>query len=325
MGRLDDMGTVDTDPREEPSEQETVALTKSQIERICDGHTVTQDGYAFCAGDPRYAEPLGVKTRCGRWERLSSGWIDDLTWGRNTIPRVILADEETEQADTDDETPVDTLTIDVDVDVEEAEAAIESLTETCERLTEQATAAAEAVGRLEDTVENLGQQTVYTTPWPEREGLSAEERGFDDRDYGTPAPSPDAVKARVVETPDQDPREQVDTDDGGNDGDDILPSGRWPDDTVIYPAEVVGEEFDPHGFVVMSDDDTHGMWTVADFASVDDPDRFEKDRGYWIDRWEIADDVLDARLRETPPRGDGSEAAVSNAGSLRTSEGDDGE
>ena len=77
----------------------------------------------------------------------------------------------------------------------------------------------------------------------------------------------------------------------------------WPDDTVIYPADQVGN-FRRDGVVLMSDTDMHRIsWSVDEFSKVDDPERFDREYGLWVDDVDIRDDVLDERLVDAPEPG----------------------
>lgn len=71
------------------------------------------------------------------------------------------------------------------------------------------------------------------------------------------------------------------------------------DDVVIYDAQDVGEFSE--GSVVMSNRDCFGLWSVSEFSRVENPARFEYDRGVWVQTVEINDVVLAERHQPVPP------------------------
>ena len=75
-----------------------------------------------------------------------------------------------------------------------------------------------------------------------------------------------------------------------------------PDETVIYPAQQVGD-FSDDGVVIMSDDPDFGMWDVSDFERVENPERFDKERGVWSFHEYVRDEVLDECLEDAPTVG----------------------
>lgn len=83
--------------------------------------------------------------------------------------------------------------------------------------------------------------------------------------------------------PDTTERPPIERNDGRVDVADMrYPTLVDPEEAVVYRGEEVGSF--TSDYIVMSDDDEFGAWNVDTFSSVDNSERFEKQRGLAIAR-----------------------------------------
>jgi len=74
--------------------------------------------------------------------------------------------------------------------------------------------------------------------------------------------------------------------------------GPVADDIVVYDASLVGSFSD--GYILMSNEESFGLWSVDGHLSVEEPSRFNRDRGLWVAEQYVNDDFLEQRYFESP-------------------------
>ena len=75
--------------------------------------------------------------------------------------------------------------------------------------------------------------------------------------------------------------------------------GPVADDIVVYDASLVGSFSD--GYILMSNHEPFGLWSIDGHHLVAEPSRFRHTRGLWVAEQYINDDILEQRYFESPP------------------------